>query len=859
MKGLAPAMAKGGHAARRNADHESRSSTPENAVLALQRHAGNHAVGRLIAARGSARPLPPLFRREMEARLGTDLQSVRIHDDAEANRQAASLGAQAVTVGDDIVFGEGRFVPDTMAGRQLIGHELAHVVQQRRGGAMTPRIDGRGPLEAEAGRVAGALATGGGPVSVSGASAVGPAAAPAPLSAYPDDMLAKEQAELAQRLAQKGEYSGREGDRDQMMAVKREIERRAREQAVAEALAAGTSSETESDDDSEKKKPAPVHEPPGNYNYHAAGFEGSYVIPEIEDFDARRRAEEQAEIARLQKQEEDRPKRLIMLRRYLTLHGVSKWDIAEVMGHFLTHNDMMVLKKNGLDPPSFWSHNYADKVVDTIDQVVPPDQQTAALYEEDMNDVRRRAGEIQTVAAKNEALASEGPHALAGRVEGALVAYAVGKDPLWGSEVGAAIAGPLDARMLVSAGSTARNRPFPDANENAIATPMATADVPVAEGGDAVPIGSATRRVYGPKVAANLANLDKGAAPLTVLPGSAIEPVRQPAFTAGDPVPQTQPVVQEQAAEKPVPMALAAGAERFQPTAIDPNAPQAMAGRRGAGAGSSRTAPVRTEATTTATTRGGARGGATGSGRGVAPPGPRAPAGAGELSDLATAANKAMNALETLQSKSKGAIPPAALTAAERAIGDYYRAVQAGGPQASAHQPKLATAVNRYQAVVGEGYAPEAPITAPPAVPPKKREPPLGESMIKPSERSGAKVDVAVQKHGEARDFREQSGTAVQSAHQIPTSAARDLFEYSRSRALTVLMPRDVHAALRQCLEGLGSRTGCQGTHHGNGAGVLAGARSGRGGGAATQGSHRRHDELALPGRSLSVAWPRSG
>ena len=179
MKGLAPAMAKGGHAARRNADHESRSSTPENAVLALQRHAGNHAVGRLIAARGSARPLPPLFRREMEARLGTDLQSVRIHDDAEANRQAASLGAQAVTVGDDIVFGEGRFVPDTMAGRQLIGHELAHVVQQRRGGAMTPRIDGRGPLEAEAGRVAGALATGGGPVSVSGASAVGPAAEPA--------------------------------------------------------------------------------------------------------------------------------------------------------------------------------------------------------------------------------------------------------------------------------------------------------------------------------------------------------------------------------------------------------------------------------------------------------------------------------------------------------------------------------------------------------------------------------------------------------------------------------------------------------------------------------------------------------
>jgi hypothetical protein len=180
MKGLAPAMAKGGHVPRRNAGRESRSSTPADALLELQRHAGNHAVDRLIAARGSARPVPPQFRREMESRLGTDLQSVRIHDDATANEQAASLGAKAVTVGEDIVFGEGRFAPDTMEGRQLIAHELAHVVQQRLGGASVPRTDGTGPLEAEAGRVAGALAVGSGPVSVSGASAVGPAAAPLP-------------------------------------------------------------------------------------------------------------------------------------------------------------------------------------------------------------------------------------------------------------------------------------------------------------------------------------------------------------------------------------------------------------------------------------------------------------------------------------------------------------------------------------------------------------------------------------------------------------------------------------------------------------------------------------------------------
>src|SRR5690606_7009440 len=34
-------------------------------------------------------------------------------------------------VGQDIVFGPGAYAPDTLPGRQLIAHELAHTVQQR--------------------------------------------------------------------------------------------------------------------------------------------------------------------------------------------------------------------------------------------------------------------------------------------------------------------------------------------------------------------------------------------------------------------------------------------------------------------------------------------------------------------------------------------------------------------------------------------------------------------------------------------------------------------------------------------------------------------------------------------------------
>jgi len=76
-------------------------------------------------------PLDRGVRGVMERALGASFRDVRIHRDGEAARTASLLSASAYTVGRHIVFGEGRFVPSTMTGLQLLAHELTHIVQQR--------------------------------------------------------------------------------------------------------------------------------------------------------------------------------------------------------------------------------------------------------------------------------------------------------------------------------------------------------------------------------------------------------------------------------------------------------------------------------------------------------------------------------------------------------------------------------------------------------------------------------------------------------------------------------------------------------------------------------------------------------
>lgn len=90
-----------------------------------------HAV---LATPGS--PLVPAVRAPMERGFGHDFSHVRVHNDASAAHSAAAVDAAAYTVGSHVVFGAGSYAPGTRAGRHLIAHELAHVVQQGAGGLM---------------------------------------------------------------------------------------------------------------------------------------------------------------------------------------------------------------------------------------------------------------------------------------------------------------------------------------------------------------------------------------------------------------------------------------------------------------------------------------------------------------------------------------------------------------------------------------------------------------------------------------------------------------------------------------------------------------------------------------------------
>ena len=81
------------------------------------------------------RALDPVIRADMEARFACNFSSVRIHTDATARRQADDHRALAWTHGHHIGFAAGRYEPTTSSGRDLLAHELAHVVQQARPGA----------------------------------------------------------------------------------------------------------------------------------------------------------------------------------------------------------------------------------------------------------------------------------------------------------------------------------------------------------------------------------------------------------------------------------------------------------------------------------------------------------------------------------------------------------------------------------------------------------------------------------------------------------------------------------------------------------------------------------------------------
>jgi hypothetical protein len=107
-----------------------------NKQLAVQRRADTHAEPSSVppivheVLRSPGHPLANEARAFFEPRFGHDFSKVRVHADAKAAESARAVNALAYTVGHDVVFDQGQYRPETVAGRSTLAHELTHVVQQ---------------------------------------------------------------------------------------------------------------------------------------------------------------------------------------------------------------------------------------------------------------------------------------------------------------------------------------------------------------------------------------------------------------------------------------------------------------------------------------------------------------------------------------------------------------------------------------------------------------------------------------------------------------------------------------------------------------------------------------------------------
>lgn len=144
----------------------SRPARAGRTLLQLQRRFGNRYVQRVLAlsrqgegeaevgpeiesasesSRGRGHALDSGVRMQMESAFGADFSGVRVHTDAEPQSLNQAVNAVAFTTGSDIFFREGIYNP-VSSGRELLAHELTHVVQQGRAPA-APGAAQRFPIQ----------------------------------------------------------------------------------------------------------------------------------------------------------------------------------------------------------------------------------------------------------------------------------------------------------------------------------------------------------------------------------------------------------------------------------------------------------------------------------------------------------------------------------------------------------------------------------------------------------------------------------------------------------------------------------------------------------------------------------------
>lgn len=120
---------------------------------AMESRMEEHFPGIFQLSQGSGRALqlPEELRSGIESQFGHSVDNLKFRESSDVN----SIGAKAYAKGDEIHFAPGQFRPDTELGRKMIGHEVAHIAQQARGGLGTgvnldPSMEHQADLQGDA-------------------------------------------------------------------------------------------------------------------------------------------------------------------------------------------------------------------------------------------------------------------------------------------------------------------------------------------------------------------------------------------------------------------------------------------------------------------------------------------------------------------------------------------------------------------------------------------------------------------------------------------------------------------------------------------------------------------------------------
>jgi hypothetical protein len=141
----------------------------------LQQSHGNIYVQRVVSemnetksgaeshATNSGQSLDGGVKTEMESAFGENFGDVRVHTGGAAEKMNEELGSRAVTRGRDVYFGRGEYDPSTRDGKEVLAHELTHVIQQGgRSGSQKANSIGQGgdAFEQEADQAAASVLSG---------------------------------------------------------------------------------------------------------------------------------------------------------------------------------------------------------------------------------------------------------------------------------------------------------------------------------------------------------------------------------------------------------------------------------------------------------------------------------------------------------------------------------------------------------------------------------------------------------------------------------------------------------------------------------------------------------------------------